>query len=80
MKDEILQSVKEILMNDNQVYEEDFKPEANLQNDLGLDSLDVVELVMKLEEKYHIHIPDSAEDIDTVQDAVNLVEKIINEK
>lgn len=80
MKDEILQSVKEILMNDNQVYEEGFKPEANLRNDLGLDSLDVFELVMKLEEKYHIHIPDSEEDIDTVQDVVNLVEKTINEK
>ncbi len=44
--------------------------------DLGADSLDVVEMIMALEEKFEIEIPDSeAEKIQTVQDVVNYIEK-----
>lgn len=50
------------------------KPEASFANDLGADSLDTVELVMALEEKFEIEIPDEdAEKIATVQDAVNYI-------
>lgn len=49
-------------------------PEASFVNDLGADSLDTVELVMGLEEKFDVEIPDSeAEKIQTVGDAVNYV-------
>ena len=49
-------------------------PEASFANDLGADSLDVVELVMALEEEFDIEIPDeAAEKIETVQAAVEFI-------
>jgi len=52
------------------------KLEASFVDDLGADSLDLVELIMALEEEYGIEIPDdAAENIKTVQDAVDYVEK-----
>lgn len=48
---------------------------ANFVNDLGADSLDVVELVMAFEEAFDLEIPDEdAEKIQTVQDAINYIE------
>lgn len=49
-------------------------PEANLLDDLGADSLDVVELVMALEEEFSIEVPDDdVENIRTIQDIVSYV-------
>ena len=54
-------------------------PGASFTDDLGGDSLDVVELVMALEEAFEIEIPDEdAEKIGTVQDAVNYIENQIS--
>ena len=51
--------------------------EASFVDDLGADSLDLVELIMAMEEKFDIEIPDEdAEKIVTVQDAVDYVDKI----
>lgn len=51
------------------------KPESHFQNDLGADSLDLVELVMALEEEFKLEIPDEdAEGIATVGDAVRYIE------
>lgn len=48
---------------------------ANFVNDLGADSLDVVELVMAFEESFDLEIPDEdAEKIQTVQDAISYIE------
>ena len=81
MNKEIFWSIKDILSNENKVYDADFRPESNLRSDLGLDSLDVVELLMELEKKYKIRIPDDElERVVTVQDVVNLVEQFINNK
>ena len=50
-------------------------PQASFLDDLGADSLDVVELMMALEEKYNLEIPDAdAERIKTVQDVVSYIE------
>jgi acyl carrier protein len=50
-------------------------PQASFLEDLGADSLDVVELMMALEEKYNLEIPDAdAEKIKTVQDVVSYIE------
>jgi acyl carrier protein len=50
-------------------------PEANLLDDLGADSLDVVELVMALEEEFSIEVPDDdVENIRTVGDIVQYIE------
>ncbi len=56
------------------VVEDKVTPEASFANDLGADSLDTVELVMALEEKFGVEIPDEeAEKIVTVQDALNFI-------
>ena len=58
------------------VSKEQITPETSFVNDLGADSLDVVELVMELEEEFDINIPDdAAEKITTVGQAVDYIEK-----
>ncbi len=72
--------VKEIIMDKLGVEESQIAPEASFQNDLGADSLDIVELVMGFESEFDISIPDEdAEKIGTVGDATNyLKEKVEN--
>lgn len=54
----------------------DVKMEASFVDDLGADSLDIVELIMAFEEEFGIEIPDNvAEKIQTVKDAVDLIDK-----
>jgi acyl carrier protein len=69
--------VKEIIMDKLGVEESQITPEASFTNDLGADSLDIVELVMGFEQEFDISIPDEdAEKIGTVGDAINyLTEK-----
>jgi acyl carrier protein len=51
-------------------------PEASFIDDLGADSLDLVELVMHMEEDFDVEIPDEdAENIRTVQDAINYIQQ-----
>ena len=59
---------------------EQVAPETSFVNDLGADSLDVVELVMEFEEEFSIDIPDEdAEKIQTVGDAIKYVEEHIKQ-
>jgi acyl carrier protein len=70
----IEQKVKNIIADQLGVGEEEIKPGASFIEDLGADSLDIVELVMAMEEEFEVEIPDEeAENIKTVQDAVNYV-------
>ncbi len=67
--------VKGIVVDQLGVAEEEIKPEASFVDDLGADSLDVVELVMALEEEFGVEIPDEdAEKIITVGEAVKYIE------
>jgi acyl carrier protein len=67
-------SVKAIIMDQLGANEADVTPDAHFVDDLGADSLDTVELVMKFEEDFDIEIPDEdAEKIQTVQDAVEYI-------
>jgi len=51
-------------------------PEASFIDDLGADSLDIVELIMDIEDEFDLEIPDEeAENISTVQQAVDYIEK-----
>ena len=73
------EKVKQIIVEQLQVDEAEVTPGASFQEDLGADSLDVVELVMQFEEAFDLEIPDEdAEKIKTVKDAINYIEK--NEK
>lgn len=75
----ILERVKKIIVEQLGVEEEEVSPSSNFVDDLGADSLDLVELIMSLEEEFSsptqkIEIPDEdAEKIATVQDAVDYV-------
>jgi acyl carrier protein len=56
------------------VSKEELAPEASFIDDLGADSLDIVELVMAMEEEFDIEIPDDdAEKIQTVKDVISYV-------
>ncbi len=71
----IFDEVKEVVVQQLSVDENQVKPEAEFVKDLGADSLDVVELVMALEEKFDLEIPDEeAEKISTVGDVVAYIE------
>jgi len=64
--------VTEIIMEQLGVSREEVRPEASFIDDLGADSLDIVELVMAMEEEFDIEIPDEeAEKIQTIADATN---------
>ncbi|MGQ9610647.1 MAG: acyl carrier protein [bacterium] len=64
--------IKEIIMEQLGVDEDQITPDASFIDDLGADSLDTVELVMAFEEEFDVEIPDEdAEKIRTVQDVID---------
>ncbi len=73
---DIEQRVKEIIADQLGEPIENITPEKDFVQDLGADSLDVVELVMALEEEFGIEIPeDDAEKIRTVGDAIEYIKQ-----
>jgi|ERR1700733_6027007 acyl carrier protein len=76
MAQDIPSEVKRIIKEQLDVDEKDIKPESSFIDDLGADSLGLVELVLAFEEAFEIDIPDEdTEKIRTVQDAINYIEK-----
>jgi acyl carrier protein len=71
-KEEILGRLKEIIIDRLDVEEDQIVPEASFVEDLGADSLDIVELIMGIEEEFGIEIPDEdAEKLTSVGEAMN---------
>ena len=74
--EEVLEKVKGIIVEQLGVAENAVTMEASFIDDLGADSLDIVELVMALEEEFDIEIPDSdAEKVVTVRDVVEYIKE-----
>ena len=71
-KEEVLSRLKEIIEDRLNVTGDQIVPEASFVEDLGADSLDILELIMGIEEEFDIEIPDGdAEKLTTVGEAMN---------
>jgi acyl carrier protein len=71
----VAEKVKQIIVEQLGVDESQVDPSASFVDDLGADSLDIVELVMAFEEAFDLDIPDEdAEKIKTVKDAIDYIE------
>ena len=74
----VLEKIKVILAEQFDVEEDSLKNDTDLQDNLGADSLDVVDLLMSIEDEFEIEIPDEEiENIRTVGDLVNYIESNI---
>lgn len=72
--EEVAGKVKKVIADQLGLGVEEVKSEASFLNDLGADSLDIVEMVMTLEEEFNIEISDEeAEKIQTVQEAIDYI-------
>jgi acyl carrier protein len=75
----VAEKVKSIIVEQLGVDADEVTPAASFTDDLGADSLDIVELVMAFEEEFGIEIPDEdAENITTVQDAINYIDQHVS--
>jgi acyl carrier protein len=71
----VLEKVKAILSEQFDVEEDTITPETNIADDLGADSLDVVDLLMSVEDEFEIEVPDEeVENIKTVGELVKYIE------
>ena len=77
MSGSVEEKIKQIVVNQLGVEESAVTAKAKFVEDLGADSLDIVELVMAMEEAFGVDIPDEdAENIRTVEDACNYVKRV----
>ncbi len=78
---DIAEKVKSVIAEQAEVKPEEVTEKAKFIDDLGLDSLDMVELVMELEEECGVEIPDEdGEKLTTVGEAISYVEKRLSTK
>lgn len=68
----MLDKIREIMSSQLNINEEDIVPSASFRDDLGVDSLDLFELVMTLEEEYSFEIP--AEDLETLDTVGSVID------
>jgi len=77
MSEEILASVIKVVADQLSVDASEIRPESSFQDDLGADSLDLVELIMAMEEEFDVKIDDdAAQKIKTVQNAVDFISSL----
>ena len=80
-KEEIKSKIKEIIVDKNGVEAEQVTDNANFETDLGMDSLDNVELLMEIEKEFSISIPIAEfEKVSCLNDCVELVQRYVNQK
>lgn len=74
----VFEKIRNILANQLDVDEDDIKMESSILDDLGADSLDIVDLIMSIEDEFEIEVPDEEiEGVATVGDVVEFVEENI---
>ncbi len=74
----IFEKIRAIIADELGIEEETIQPESHLTDDLGADSLDAVELIMKIEQEFDIEIDDTtAQEIKIVQDIVDHLETLL---
>ena len=72
----IIEKVKELVAEQLGISKDTIKPESNIIEDLGADSLDVIEMLMTLEDEYGITIPDEEiNQVKTIEQIVALIER-----
>ena len=78
--EQVVAQVNSLIVQSLGVSTDEINPDASFIDDLGADSLDIVELVMMIEKEFDIEIPDEdAEKISTVQDAVDYITEALNQ-
>lgn len=81
MSQDLLKNLKDLIVDKLEVKEADVVPEATFRDDLGADSLAVVELIMNIEDRFGITIPDDdAETLTTVGKAIDYVKAKLAEE
>lgn len=76
----VFDKVKKIIVEQLDIDEDKVVPGASISDDLGADSLDIVDLIMSFEEEFDVEIPDEqVENVKTVNDIVKYIEDNINE-
>jgi acyl carrier protein len=78
MSDQIETMINEVFEESFEIEKEDLKPEANIFEDLGLDSLDVVDLVVALQKKFSVEIrtDERIKDIRTLEDLSKFIKEL----
>lgn len=75
----VFDTIRKLLADQLDIDEEEITMDSTLLEDLGADSIELVDLVMSIEEEYDIEVPDDAtDDIRTVGDAVRYVENLVD--
>ena len=73
------EKLKKIIAEVLNVDPDEITMETTFQDDLGADSLDVYQIIMGIEEEFHIEIPaETAEQVTTVEDAVEMIKNAVN--
>ncbi len=76
MNEEIFEKLKGIIVEQLGVKETEIRPEAHFADDLGADSLDIVEMIMAVEEEFAIQVSDEeAESLQTVADVIRFIKE-----
>lgn len=71
----VFERLQQIIADQLEISEDDITPDTNIIDDLGADSLDIVDIVMSVEDIFEIEVPDEAlEDVTTVNDMIKYIE------
>lgn len=74
---QIIDKVKEVIAKQLRINAEDIADDAAVVEDLGADSIDIVEMLMTLEDEMNIIIPDDATGLKTIKDIADYIENVV---